>query len=419
MIIGLIISITIAIFLGILAGTLTGLTPGIHINLIAILLLSISTTLLKITTPLILTIFIVSMAITHTFIDYIPSIFFGAPDEDSFLSVLPGHQLLLKGRGYYAIVLTLYGSLSALFTILLLTPIFIFILPIIYPYVLRIMPLILILTSGYLIISEHNPKSLNPNPKLWALIIFLLAGFLGIASSNLNIEQPLLPLLTGLFGASNLLISINQKTKIPLQKITKLKNIRLKKSSIAKASFASIISAPLTAFLPGLGAAQSALIGKQVTNIQDQREFLFLLGAINTIVMALSFIALYSIQKTRTGAAVTISKLLPTLSTSNLLLILLTILITGFLSFILTITLAKFFAKTITKISYTTLSITIISILFIIITLFSDPTPEGRFRALLLFLTSTSLGIFTISKQIKRMHLMGCLLVPTILYYLW
>ena len=54
------------------------------------------------------------MAITHTFIDFIPSIFLGAPDEDSVLSILPGHKLLLKGYAYTGIILTLYGSATAL-----------------------------------------------------------------------------------------------------------------------------------------------------------------------------------------------------------------------------------------------------------------------------------------------------------------
>ncbi len=414
----MILQIIVSIILGLLAGTLTGLTPGIHINLLAIMLLSFSSTLLNLTTPIILAIFITSMAITHTFIDYIPSIFLGAPDEDSFLSILPGHQLLLKGRAYYAIIFTLYGSLTSLIIILILTPAFIKILPIIYPYIIKIMPLILILISAHLIITEPN-SSLQKNSKLWALIIFALAGFLGLATLNSNLSQPLLPLLTGLFGASNLIISINQKTKIPKQKIVSLTKIRLKKTSIAKSTLASVLAAPFTAFLPGLGASQAAIIGKQVTNLKDQREFLFLLGAINTIVMALSFIALYSINKTRTGAAVAISQLLPNITYQNLILILFTIMITGILAFLLTIQLAKITAKNIHKIKYSKLSITILIILTFIILVFSDTTIKGKIISLIIFTTSTSLGIFTILIQTKRMHLMGCLLIPTILYYLF
>ena len=399
--------IILSLFLGILFGIFTGLIPGIHINLITIIILGLSASLLNLVSPLILIIFIVAMEITHTFIDYIPSIFLGAPDEDTILSILPGHQLLLKGHAYAGIILTLYGSLSALIIILFFVPIFIYLLPIVYPYVLRIMWIILILVSIYLIFTEkENTK------RLWALIIFILAGFLGIASLNINIKEPLLPLLTGLFGASNLLISIHQKTKIPKQKIIPLKNIKLKRKSLVKSSLASIIAAPFTAFLPGLGASQAALIGREVTNIQDQREFLFLLGAINTIVMGLSFIALYSIQKTRTGAAVAVSKLINNLSINELFYIIITIIIAGIISFFVTIFISKLVAKNINKISYSKISVSILIILTILTIYFTG------FLGLLIFITSTSLGITTIQLGIKRMHLMGALLIPTILFYL-
>ena len=408
----MILALLLALLLGVAAGTFTGLSPGIHINLISVILLSFSETLLTITSPLTLAIFITSMAITHTFIDFIPSIFLGAPDEDSFLSILPGHKLLLEGKGYFAMIYTLYGGLAALLIIIIFTPIFIFILPIFYPFIQKIMWLILILLSLYLIFIEGK------NKKIWAFIIFLLAGFLGIASLNINIKEPLLPLFTGLFGASNLIISIRQNTKIPEQKIYPIKKIRINKKSLIKASLASIIASPFTAFLPGLGASQAAIIGKESLNIKDQREFLFLLGAINTIVMGLSFITLYSLQRTRTGAAVAISKLIPEMTIQNLLMIILAIIITGILSFILGINLTKISARNITKINYKVLSLSTLTILTIIVLIFSDLTVLGGIIGIIIFITSSSLGIFTISKNIKRIHLMGCLLVPTILFYL-
>lgn len=407
----MLIEFFVALILGVLVGTLTGLTPGIHINLVAVMLLSFSVFLLNLTTPIILTIFIVSMAITHTFLDFIPSIFLGAPNEDSFLSILPGHQLLLKGKAYYAIVYTLYGGLAALVIILLFTPIFIYLLPLVYPYFQKIMWIVLTIVSVLLIRSE-------PDKKLLALIIFLVAGFLGIATLNLNIKEPLLPLLTGLFGASNLFISIRQNTKIPSQKIFPLKNIKLPKSSIAKTSLASIISAPFTAFLPGLGASEAAIIGQRALNIEDNREFLFLLGAISTIIMGLSFIAFYSIQKTRTGAAVAVSRLLPEPTINNLILIISTIIISGLIAFQLAIFISKVVSKNIHKIKYSKLSSIILIILLVIVFIFSDFTLKGKIISLLIFFTSTSLGIFTILSGVRRMHLMGCLLVPTILFYL-
>ena len=47
----MLLEILIAIVLGCLAGIITGLTPGIHINLVALLVLSFSAFLLEITSP--------------------------------------------------------------------------------------------------------------------------------------------------------------------------------------------------------------------------------------------------------------------------------------------------------------------------------------------------------------------------------
>ena len=46
--------------------------------------------------PIALIIFIVAMSITQSFVDFIPSIYLGAPDEDTVLSTMPGHNLFLN-----------------------------------------------------------------------------------------------------------------------------------------------------------------------------------------------------------------------------------------------------------------------------------------------------------------------------------
>jgi len=94
----MILEILIALLLGVCAGTISGLTPGIHVNLISLILISLSSYFLGFTSPIVLGVFIISMAVTHTFLDSIPSIFLGAPDADMALGVLPGHKLLLKEK---------------------------------------------------------------------------------------------------------------------------------------------------------------------------------------------------------------------------------------------------------------------------------------------------------------------------------
>ena len=398
----MLIEIIFALLLGCTAGTFTGLIPGVHVNLISLLLISLPITFIS---PVLSLVFIVAMTITHTFLDFIPSIFFGSPDEDTGLSVLPGHKLLLKGKGYEAIIYTLYGSCIALIIILISTPFFIFFLPKIYPFLFHSMFLILITASGYLIYKEKNSK-------LWAFIIFCLAGFLGISSLNLNINQPLLPLLTGLFGGSSLITSIIKKQKIPKQKIKNLNQIKITKKEIVNSSIASILSAPLCAFLPSLGASQAAVIGSDITQEKNKKQFLILLGSINTIVAGLSFITLYSIGKTRTGTSIAINEIIKNLSLTHLKIILITILISGIISFFLTIYISKLIAKNINKFNYKYLSIIILSILTTFSLIFSG------FLGLIVFIVSCSLGLTTILIGIRRTHLMGCLMIPTILFYL-
>ena len=118
----MLIELFIALLIGVCAGIFTGLMPGIHINLIGSMLIGVIPTspfFLSINS-LYFVVFIVSMATTHTFVDFIPSIFLGCPDTDTELSILPGHKLLNEGKGYEAVMLTAYGGLAAIFIFIIL-----------------------------------------------------------------------------------------------------------------------------------------------------------------------------------------------------------------------------------------------------------------------------------------------------------
>ena len=403
----MLIEIILFMLMGIITGCVTGLIPGIHINLIGIFLISFSATLFISINPIFLVVFVASMAITHTFIDFIPSILLGCPDTDTELSVLPGHELLKKGQGYKAIILTAYGSIAAIFTLILISFPASFILDKIHKFLSFpfIMAAILIAVSGFLIFLEKK--------KLLALAVFSLTGFLGLNILNLpSLSQPLLPLLTGLFGGSMLIISIKNKIQIPKQKIEKPSKEIIK--PFFGAFLGSLIASPLCSLLPGLGSGQAAIIGNQISKASrtDRQGFLILLGATNTLVMGFSFISLYVISKTRTGAAVAIQELIENFSPKILILILVVVLVVGVISFFLTINLAKFFTKKITKVNYTFLSLATLTILAIVILIISN------FLGLLVFIVATFTGIYCISLKVKRTNMMGCLLVPTILIYL-
>lgn len=391
----MLLEIILFTILGILAGTLTGLTPGIHINLIGSLLLGITSFYID---PLYGAIFVVAMAVTHTFVDFIPSIFLGCPDTDTELSILPGHYLLKNKRGYEAIELSNYGSLIAIFILILIVYPASKLLSISYPYIEKLIPYLLILVSIILIFTEKK--------KYESLLVFLLTGFLGYSLTFFEINQPLLPLLTGLFGASNLILSIRNKVEIGEQIISEPK-INFKKPILG-----SFLAAPLCSLLPGMGSGEAAVIGGTLVK-QTKEEFLVLIGITNTLIMTFSFVTLYLIGKTRTGAAAVVDSLIHDLEIKHLLLILSVVIFTSFVAFFLTKSIAKVAAKKLKKLNYTKVSIVTLIILAIVVFLVSG------LIGLIALTISTIVGIYSINLKVRRTNMMGSLIVPTIIFYLF
>ncbi len=397
------ISYIIALISGVLIGSVTGIIPGIHINLVGSWMISSYLFLIDKVGILESVIFIVSLSITHTFLDMIPGIFLGSPNDDSNISSLPGHYLLKKGRGFEAAVYSICGGLIGIFCFIILIPITFWFIPKIYPYLQNIIFYILILTSLYLIFSQKN--------KFLALFVFILSGFLGVASLNIGLSQPLLPLLSGLFGGSSLISSIIDKTVIPKQKIISLRDIKFRFRDFLSTSKALLISSPIVSFLPGLGSSQAAIIGSNLINSNNRKSFILLIGGVNTLVLSLSFVGLYTINKARTGAAAVIPYFLDNISKSNLFLIILVIIISSIFASIIAFYSSKIFSSYISKINYRIVSFFTLIIVIIIVFSFSS------FIGILVFLTSSALGLFTIYSGVRRTNLMGCLIIPTIIIY--
>ncbi len=158
-------------------GTLSGLAPGIHVNTLALLLIMVVPSLSPLMDgvcqgvgnpfppALLLACTILSAAICHSFLDFIPSLIMGVPDETECLSVLPSHRLLLEGRGLDALQAAAQGSLvGAMAGVLALLP-----LPLLHhqaaglllslapaiPWMLLLVPFILVRAEG----GKADPKA--------------------------------------------------------------------------------------------------------------------------------------------------------------------------------------------------------------------------------------------------------------------
>ncbi|MDD5253710.1 MAG: tripartite tricarboxylate transporter permease [Candidatus Nanoarchaeia archaeon] len=396
----MLVEILIAILIGIVCGIISGITPGIHINLISVLILTFSPFLLIYFSPLALASLIIAMGIIHTFLDAIPSIFLGAPTEETAISILPGHRMLLEGKGYEAVMLTIFGTVTALIISFLFIPLALVLFPLVYEKIKIYIGIILLFIIGFLLLKEKS--------KLFSLMIFLMAGVLGIATLNMGIKNVLFPLLSGLFGISTLIISLKDKPVIPKQKITFPK---LDKSSY-KVSFISFITGAMCSFMPGLGPAQGAVLGSQFIKKIQQKDFLILVGGLSAVNFFLSLISLYKLEKARNGAVAIVLKLVNTINLKQFLILVSVTLIVLPIAVLLSVKLSKAFSFLITKVNYQKLCLSII-LFILILTIFLCGIP-----GFLILLLSTLIGVIPQLANTPKNHLMGCLILPVLFYFL-
>jgi putative membrane protein len=385
------------IVLGIVVGIIFGLAPGLHPNFLILMVpilfsLSIS--------PLNLLVFIVAMAVANAISDFIPSILFGAPEEGTELSVMPGHKMLLAGQGYQAIKLAAIGGMFSIVFLCIIFPATIFIFPFIYATLSPLLFFLLAAIAIYMILTEKG------NKKIIAVFCFFLSGMIGISLSRLPLDSTLslFPVLSGLFGASTLLMQFRHKNiRVKNQQPEEYVSRRLVSRSVIFGSLGGIFSG----ILPGVGTSQIASLA---TVDKNEKSFLVTLGALSASNIMISIMSLWLISKARSGLAIMIGNFID-LTFQQVLLIMFVALLSAAISVIITLKLAKFFLHIIENVNYVMIS----KIIFIIISV--AVLISTGFYGILLFMICTALGIFVHISKIKMSILMGVLLLPTIIFY--
>lgn len=392
----------LSLFLGVLAVTFTGLIPGVHINMISMILLTNLTLLLGIFDEKLLIVFIIVMGTVHTFVDFIPSILFGVPSLDTALSVLPAHKLVLEGKAYFAIFLSSIGSLFGGFFAIFFSVILYFVLSLVYDSIKKFIPFFLILTILILVIGEKGF-----NKKFWAIIIVLFSGSFGLLILNSRVlNSPLLVLFTGLFGVSAILYSLKDENS---EFVKQDYNIDFKFSwMFFKSIIIGGLSSSVCCITPGIGNAQAATISTLFIRKITQEYFIIITSAINTINFILSFLTFYLIDKSRNGSVYVISQIVENVSLKDLFFYFIIIFFISFIGFFLTMFLGKRLILIVSKINFRVVNY---SILFLILGLVFYMT--GLYGMLVLVAT-TCLGLMAISLEVRRVHLMSVLLIPVI-----
>jgi putative membrane protein len=395
------LGILACVLAGVGLGVVTGLIPGLHVNNLTPIFIAFAAG----SGSLEIAALIVAMSITNVFISYIPSTFLGVPEEGTELSVLPAHRLLLEGQGYRAVRLTTWGCLGGLLLgSILLLPFLLIVTPA-YELIRPNMHWLLIFVISVMIFLEKSKTGV-----MWAILIFFLSGFLGLLTLDTNIlrgETELMPLLSGLFGASVLLPSIVSGSSLPEQYVEE-ESMPVRQTF--RPLFAGTTAGAITGIIPGIGPSQGTVLAQMATGSRGTEEFLTAVSSVNTSKALFSFIALYAIGRARSGAAVAVNRVI-VVEATELVFLVGVALLAGGAATVLAMRLAKLAAKRMDVVPYRGLCATVLVLITGMVVYFSGP------MGLLVFATATAIGILPALVHVKRTHCMGVIMVPCILYF--
>lgn len=383
------------VLLGIAIGTVTGLIPGLHPNTISVLFLGF-----LFGDPFLVSLTIISCAVTNSFLDFIPSILLGAPDPETALSVLPGHKMMMGGQAHDAIRLTVMGGLVSLLIILIMLPFLAVFIGFFYEFIRPHIHWILISIMCYMFLRDRSP---------WSFVVFALAGSLGYLVLNGGFlgRFAVLPMLTGLFGLSNMIKSVRDRVEIPEQRGSTQK---VGKREIIEGGLTGSLSGILVGLLPGVGAAQATFLSREVLGDRSEMKFMIAMGGVNTVVAVFSILALWMIGVTRSGIAVVVNELLGTITFNDMVVFMGAVVLAGGISAALTLFISRRFVNLFRKINYGKLSACIIALLVIMTLVFTG------LPGVLVLLLSTAIGMVCVLSGTRRSYMMACLIVPTILF---
>jgi putative membrane protein len=395
------LDLPLSLFIGIVFGIVAGLLPGLHPNNTIPMILGMS----FLFGPLATAVILVTSGVVNSFTNFIPSILLGAPEDSTALGVLPGHRLLMEGRGYEAIKLCVIGSLGGIVFSVLTLPLFVFLIPPVYELIRPHVHWLLVAVIGYMVLSEKGKN------KILGLFVFLLSGFLGLIVLNNFADSALFPLLTGLFGLPMLLMSIFQKSSLP-EKFSYDEEEMERKNVLSCVSIGSL-GGIIAGLLPGLGATQSTMLTQNAFGKKegDGREFLISIGAITTCDIVYSILALWLISNPRSGIAVGVSKLLEVGLKETMIFVSLIVISAGIATF-LTLKMTKISLKFLRRVNYQRLCLYTSIFLFALTVIFSG------LIGILILIVSIAVGFIPNYLNIRRTYAMGCLILPCILFFM-
>ncbi len=416
-----ILFVTAMAVVGAAVGTFSGIVPGIHVNTLATLMLtfypSIETAISPFVpdglVPVCVASCIMSAAVVHSFVDYVPSVFIGAPDPDDVVSMLPGHRLLNEGRGMAAIRSAAIGSaVGACVSVAIAIPLQYVLASGLGDYLDSVTAIVLILAMVIMVLQERSVGAC-----IWSIAILAVSGLLGLACMDLDIPSEglfgegtmLFPMLTGLFGIPAMLQSIGQ-TKIVKQRDDEIYPVG------PMPGLKGIATGCLTGWFPGITATTGAVISGFFTPEKKAEGFISMVASIGTASSALMLVTMSVSGSGRSGTMLVIGEILGDdivgTVTPSFLALLLSTSVAAFLGYHITISCGKAASSIISKINISMLNRMCLVLVVALVLIFTGP------MGLAVLAASAVIGFMPIYAETSRVSLTGCLIIPTLLTHL-
>jgi putative membrane protein len=396
------LEILLGVLIGVILGTISGIIPGVHANTLAGVMLSLQALLLSVLGPVALAGTLFAALITHTFVDAVPSTFLGIPEADISLSVLPAHALCLEGNGEEAVRIAALGSACSMVIAVPVSVLCFLLLPALQPYFDWWIGILLIASVGYMIVTSEAPG--------WALAIFAVSGALGAFALHYTFlswhilageSAILMPLLTGLFGISVLMVA-SQGT-LPVQHFS---GLRMENKAVIKYSLLGTGAGIAVGWLPGLSTASAnGVLASVIGYEKDRRSYILATNAANTANAFIGLAALFALSRMRNGVMAALAEL-PLPSMGELMII---GVLAACAAYVITLRLSAS-AHHLNGFDSKALNRTVM--VFVVLLSVILTGPFGLFVLLL----ATAVGLVPHIVNIPRMYCMGAIMVPVMLY---
>jgi putative membrane protein len=338
--------------------------------------------------------------VVHTFLDVVPALALGVPDPAMAPTALPGHRLVLQGRGREAVRLSALGSaLAVAFAVPFAVPVTVA-MERLYPTIAAHLTFVLGTVSLLLVGTEPTTRA-----RFGAAAALTASGLLGV----LTLDVPtgglfpaggmLAPLFAGLFGAPILIDAIDGQG-VPEQDDPR---ITIPRRSVVVVGLIGSLAGAVVGYLPGISSAIAAAGALVLVPDRGPRAFVVATSGVNTANTIFALFALVTLGRPRTGVLVAVER---TGVPHELPVLLATVALAAGAGFLLVLLLGDRYLAAVGSLDNARLSVAVLGFLCVLVAAFAGLVGLG------VFVVSTAVGLVPVRFGARRVSLMGVLLIP-------